>query len=192
MVIRTAINRITGRTSAQESVPQAQDVPDETRDLVARFSIRYAIPRQLLAALMQVESGGDPWATRFEPGYRWLWDVREDRPYKGAPESIPAPRFVSGETELMQQRTSWGLLQVMGATARELGYRGRFLAHLCDPEFGMEYGCRYIQTLHSRFGTQGWEAVTAAYNAGSPRRASSGAWVNAQYIERVRAAGGLA
>jgi len=190
MVIRTAFDRITGRTSAQ--IPQAQDVPDETRDLVATFSARYNIPANLLAALIQVESGGDSWAYRAEPTYRWLWDVREGRPYKGAPEAIPAPRFVAPETELWQQRASWGLMQVMGAVARELGYRGRYLTHLCDPEFGMEYGCRHLQALHARFGVQGWEAVAAAYNAGSPRRAASGAWVNAQYIERVRAAGGLA
>ena len=27
----------------------------------------------LLAGLVAVESGGDPLAERYEPGYRWLW-----------------------------------------------------------------------------------------------------------------------
>lgn len=169
-----------------------QGVPDEIGSLVETFAARYGIPPALLAAIVHVESGGDTWACRHEPGYKWLWDVRENRPYRGDRRMIPAPRFVSSETELWQQEASWGLLQVMGATARELGYRGRYIAKLNDPEFGMEFGCRFLQSLQARFGNQGWEAVVVAYNAGSPRRAASGAWVNQQYADRIRAAGGLA
>ncbi len=40
---------------------------------------------------------------------------------------------------------SWGLMQVMGQVARENGFADRFLSSLCDPETGMEFGCRVLR-----------------------------------------------
>jgi len=157
--------------------------------LVTASATKYMIPAELVRAIMIVESAGDPWAYRNEPGYRWLWDVRIGLPYEGDPQSLPAPRGVSQATELMGQQTSWGLMQVMGATARELGFRGRYLTALLDPEMSLEYGCRYLQVLFQRH--RSWEPVAAAYNAGSPRRASDGRWQNQRYVDAVREAGGF-
>lgn len=189
MVIRTITDKF--RRDPSVSAPPVIEVPEAAADIARTFAQKHGIPEQLLRALVQVESAGDPWAMRFEPGYRWLWDVRAGKPYRGDAQSLPAPSFVSQETELTGQRTSWGLLQVMGAVAREHGYRGRYLSVLCDPEFGMEYGCLHLKHLHSRFSAQGWEGVTAAYNAGSPRRRDDGRWVNQPYVDRVRHLGGL-
>ena len=190
MVVRAVIDRM--RRSPDAVAPPVAEVPEAAQDLARTFAQKHGIPEQLLRAVVHVESAGDPWAMRFEPGYQWLWDVRAGRPYRGDPQSLPAPSFVSQETELTGQKTSWGLMQVMGAVARELGYRGRYLSVLCDADIGMEYGCRHLVALHTRFGTQGWEAVAAAYNAGSPRRDSNGRWVNQAYIDRIRHFGGLA
>lgn len=191
MIMRNVIDKM--RRSPDPVAPPVIEVPEAAQDQVRVYASKHGIPEQLLRAIVHVESAGDPWAMRFEPGYRWLWDVRASQPYRGDPQSLPAPAFVSRDTELTGQRTSWGLMQVMGAVARELGYRGRYLSALCDPDMGMEYGCRHLVALHRRFGSQGWEAVAAAYNAGSPRRDSStGRWVNQAYIDRVRHAGGLA
>ena len=188
MVVRTAINRIFGRSFAP--APPVES-PEDVQELVMEFADKHGIPANLLRAIVQTESAGNTWAMRYEPDYRWLWDVRNDNPYKGDPELLPSPSFVSVKTELVGQRTSWGLMQVMGATARELGFRGRYLSRFVDPEFGLEYGCRYLRRLHERFGP-GWEAVAAAYNAGSPRRREDGAWINQAYIDRIRHYGGLA
>jgi hypothetical protein len=40
---------------------------------------KYKLPEQLVAAIVQVESGGDRFAMRHEPAYPWLWDVRAAR-----------------------------------------------------------------------------------------------------------------
>lgn len=148
--------------------------------LICKHSHHFGIPNELLRAIIQVESGGDTWAIRYEPGYRWLYN--EARP----------PRGVSGPTEREAQKTSWGLMQVMGAVAREHGFDGRFLSKLCDPSVGIEYGCKHLASLYRRFGQRnGWEGVAAAYNAGSPRRREDGRWENQGYVDKVRAAGGL-
>jgi soluble lytic murein transglycosylase-like protein len=190
MVMRTVIDKL--RRSPDLVAPPVIEVPEMAEDFVRDYAGKHKIPEALLRAIVHVESAGDTWAMRFEPGYRWLWDVRAGRPYRGDPQALPAPSFVSQETELTGQKTSWGLMQVMGAVARELGYRGRYLSVLCDPDIGLEYGCRHLIVLNKRFGSQGWEATTAAYNAGSPRRNDDGRWVNQSYIDRIRHFGGLA
>jgi len=190
MVARTVINRLFGRST--DPAPPVLEVPAEAQEAAERFAAKHSLPPPLLRAIIQAESAGDPWAMRFEPDYRWLWDVRQGAPFKGDPARLPGPQFVSGETELIAQKTSWGLMQVMGAVAREHGYRGRYLSVLCDPEIGLEYGCRHLRHLHDRFGRQGWEAVAAAFNAGSPRRREDGAWINQSYVDRIRHFGGLA
>lgn len=158
-------------------------------DLVVASATKHIVPVGLVRAIVTVESAGDPHAYRYEPGYRWLWDVRESRPFRGDPQSLPAPRGVSQATELMGQQTSWGLMQVMGATARELGFRGRYLTALLDPEMSLEYGCRYLVVLFRRH--KAWEPVAAAYNAGSARRNADGRWQNQRYVDAVREAGGF-
>jgi len=187
MAIKDAIREL---IDTPDQVAPPVESPEDVQELVLEFADKHAIPANLLQAIVQTESAGNTWAMRFEPGYRWLWDVRNGNPYKGDPARLPAPSFVSGETELMGQRTSWGLAQLMGATAREMGFRGRYLSKLCDPEFGLEFACRYLRRLHERFGPE-WESVAAAYNAGSPRKREDGHWVNQSYVERVRHYGGL-
>ena len=150
------------------------------------------LPPHLVRAIISVESSGDPLAIRHEPGYRWLWDVRAARPYRGEHDRLPAPPGVSGPTELMQQQTSWGIMQVMGATAREMGFQGKFLSELCEFETGLHYGCLYLDRLRRRFWSRhGWEGVAAAFNAGSPVRNADGRWSNQTYVNRVTNAGGF-
>jgi hypothetical protein len=122
-------------------------------------SARHGLKPVLVAAVVEQESGGQQWATRHEPNYIWLWPA-------GGP--VTPPRGVSYSTEVNQQRTSWGLMQVMGAVARERGCREPFLACLCDPALGLEYGCRHLLWLRQRFGYPPDSELLAAYNAGSP------------------------
>lgn len=131
---------------------------------------------RLLLALITVESAGRPWALRYEPRYRWLYE----------PARLARAERVSLDTERMQQQVSWGVCQVMGAVARERGHQG-YLSQLCDPWVGIEYGCRQLVWLRERFGDQP-EALAAAYNAGRPRRGADGRFVNQGYVDKVRAA----
>ena len=151
----------------------------------SRFSHQYGVPLDLLRAIVLTESGGDRFAMRYEPRYRWLWDVKRNRPYSSkTPDLFPAPAGVSRETERNAQMTSWGLMQVMGAVARERGFEGRFLSELCSIEVGMRYGCQHLLAYRKRYGN--WEAAAVSYNAGSPRRKEDGTWVNQVYIDKLR------
>ena len=154
--------------------------------LIDTWSSHYGIPRDLLAAIVQVESGGNPWAMRYESGYRWLWDVLRKAPYQPG-DDFPSPRGVSSDSERIGQKTSWGLMQIMGAVARERGFDGPFLSKLCDPAINMKFGCMHLVGYYRRHGS--WEAAAASYNAGSPRRNKEGQWINQIYIDRLRAAG---
>lgn len=111
----------------------------------------------VVAGVVDTESGWNTWAIRYEPAYRWLYPSRR---------RVTHPHGVSTQTEIAQQKTSWGLLQVMGAVARELGYQEPFLSGLCMPALGLEYGCKHLANLVSRYGTI--NRALAAYNAGRP------------------------
>ncbi|MFW5972387.1 MAG: transglycosylase SLT domain-containing protein [Bacteroidota bacterium] len=152
---------------------------------IARLASRHGVPPDLLKAIVEVESGGDPRAMRYEPEFDYLVDPDTGESFDGEPDAIPAPSGVSPWTEYIGQRTSWGPMQIMGATARELGFEGRFFTELCDE--GLEWGCRYLVRLRERHGD--WEAAAAAYNAGSPRRTDDGEWENQEYIDKLKEAG---
>ena len=134
------------------------------------MATRHGLDPLLVQAMVTIESAGNPWAMRYEPGYTWL-----------IPYSHP---LVSEQTELTQQRTSWGLMQVMGATARELGCDAPYLACLCAPAVGLEFGCRYLARQLKRYDGDVQDAV-AAYNAGSARRNREGQYVNEAYVRKV-------
>lgn len=156
----------------------------EVAAAVTVAATRHGLDSCLLAALVVQESSGDPLAVRHEPRYAYLWDVREwqafrrlseeERRSAKPPEDFGAPVGVSAATEWAQQRTSWGLCQVMGATARQLGFRGRFLSALCEPTLGADYGARYLAGLLERFDAM---SALSAYNAGRPTEANEQTYV---------------
>jgi len=93
---------------------------------------------------------------RYEPSWRWFLN-----PVKWARRVL-----VTSKTERIAQQCSWGLMQIMGTVARERGFEGD-LPNLCQPEVGLEFGCRHLVYLTKRF--NGAPDVLAAYNAGSPK-----------------------
>jgi len=153
------------------------NLPPDIAAAVARASSAHGLPSALVEGVVLVESGGDPWAERMEPDYGYLWDVLANRPYRVRPEhrsmdrapaGFPAPRGVSAHTEWIGQQTSRGLLQVMGAVAREQGFQGKFLSRLCEPETGLDHGCRLLAGLKRRYlARYGWAGVLRGYNGGS-------------------------
>lgn len=124
------------------------------------------VPRDLVQAICLVESSMNQWAIRFEAQYRWL---------SGNTETM-------SDTERMGQKTSWGLMQVMGAVARDYGFTGWF-PMLCDPATGLKYGTRHLARFYQRH--QNWPDAIASYNAGAPRRTDAGPYVNQRYVDDV-------
>jgi len=160
------------------------------------------IPATLAHAMAEHESGLDLYAYRVEPPYRYLVDMRTGRPFRTltgaenrserAPDDFPYDWHVSSrDTEWWGQQASWGVLQLMGAVARELGFRGRF-PHLCDADVGLTYALSHLNALKQRFlEKHGWRGVVAAYNAGSPRYDDAGAFVNQSYVDAIEKLGGF-
>lgn len=126
----------------------------------------------LVASIVSCESGGDPYSARFEPNYKYLYKVNE----------FAALLKITPETEECHQKTSFGLMQVMGGVARELGFRHHLLA-LTDPIIGLHFGCLKLKKLHERWVSV--EDVVAAYNAGSPRIGVNAKYYNQAYVDKV-------
>lgn len=150
---------------------------------VDRAARQHGLPIALVRAVVEVESGGNPLSIRYEPGFfdRYVRDLKISPVY---PCSL--------QTERVARATSWGLMQIMGQKARELGYADPYLSRLCEPDFGLEYGCRFLAALAKlHLDRLGYAGVAAAYNAGSPRKNPDGTYVNQPYVEKIRQAGGL-
>ena len=152
-----------------------------------------ALSVDLVLAIVTVESNGEPFAWNPEPHYRWFWDVRTNAPFRRVTDAEVALEYpprdfptLAGDPdqEWWAQQASWGLMQVMGAVARERGCRLPYLPALCDPATGLEYGCKHLAHLSKRHGTVG---AVAAYNTGSPTIATGSA--AEVYVAKVRAAG---
>ena len=143
----------------------------ELTTLIKSAASRRSLPWELVYAICQVESSLNPSAIRHEPHYRWLVGDNE----------------TMSPTERQDQMTSWGLMQVMGAVARELGHTGP-LSDLLDPPTGLFYGCLHLRRFRAKYDI--WPDVIAAYNAGSPRRVAGqiGPYVNQSYVDKVLAA----
>ena len=153
------------------SLPQP---PSEIVAVIRSAGTRHALSLPLLFAICAKESSFDPEAWRPEPPYRYLWDVRAKKPFRAltpeerksevAPADFPTLGG-SREQEWWGQQASWGIAQTMGAVAREYGYVRPFFPGLCRPEVGLEYACRLLKKLVSRYDEA--DAVSA-YNAGRP------------------------
>jgi soluble lytic murein transglycosylase-like protein len=117
---------------------------------IVQASVRHGLDAQLIAGLIGVESDFDPYAWNPEPRYHYFWDVRNHKPFRtvSVPEMLnkfPPRDFptVTGDPdqEWWGQQASWGLMQVMGAVARENGFAGLYLPELSDPITNLSIGC---------------------------------------------------
>ncbi|GFK93539.1 hypothetical protein NNJEOMEG_01373 [Fundidesulfovibrio magnetotacticus] len=145
---------------------------------IAETARKHGLPETLVEAVVNVESGGDTWAIRYEP--RFFERYLRDNP------GVRAKAPCSLETERRAQATSWGLMQVMGATARAMGFDGPFLSALGDPDQGLEVGCACLARQRDRhLAAHGWQGVAAAYNAGGVRREPDGRFANQDYVDKI-------
>lgn len=131
---------------------------------VSFYAHFHSIDPGLIWSIIYCESRGIPGAYRFELGFfeRYI----EGRPIADVPGYWPPQTLVSRETEAMARSTSWGVMQVMGQVARELGYRGEYLHELCDVRESVKFGSEKLAKCLKQTGTIR-EAI-ARYN-GDPR-----------------------
>lgn len=150
------------RAAAPVPVPAAVQAPSQD-ELVVTMAGSYQLPVVIVRAMVEHESvGGIPAAMRFEPDFykRYLEGKTPDFRPDGS----------SWDTERIGRAISWGLMQVMGETARVVGFRGWF-GELLTPAVGLEWGCRYLRRLADRYlADGGWPTVMRAYNGGPGNR----------------------
>jgi soluble lytic murein transglycosylase-like protein len=89
----------------------------------------YSLDVPLVCAVTEQESGWNPFAVRAEPAFYARYIL---------------PLKLSDTTEAFLRAASFGVMQVMGQVARENGFAGRYLTELCDPDVGMNIGCKVL------------------------------------------------
>lgn len=145
----------------------------ELNALIVKSAEEFRIDANLITAMVMVESSNNNWKVRFEPAWHYLYFPRE----------FASKLYLSIETETNLQSCSFGLLQIMGSVARELGFTTD-LAMLCDPTTGLFYGVKYIRKLMDKFADE--EHVVSAYNAGpGTSKTPGGMWGNQVYVDKV-------
>lgn len=100
------------------------------QSLTKEVAGRYALDPALVCAIVEQESGWDSGAYRYEPAFY----VHYVMPQRGL-----------SATEAYARAFSWGLMQVMGEVARELGYLGKFTDLCIYPERGLDIGCNHFK-----------------------------------------------
>jgi len=183
------------------------------RDLLTfiarRWAQEFGLDPALICALCEVESGWETRAIRQEVGYTYLYGLAA-----GETGVIACIQGAAGEqlhtllkeiqstiaTEVVMQKTSWGLMQIMGAVARERGFGG-WLTELCDPAVNLEWGCRHLRWMELNADSYGIElcadvltvptrlcglpqSLAAAWNGGAARFVN-GKYANQSYVDRV-------
>lgn len=134
---------------------------------------KQALDFKVMKAIVQVESSWNPWVTRYERGFFHLMGTTK----------YAARNQINAETETVLQQMSWGLGQVMGGTARFLGYEGP-LTGLVDPQMNLHLTCLYFAKNCKRRYDKLEEQI-AAYNAGSVIYNQKGQLHNQKYVDKV-------
>ncbi len=118
--------------------------------LATKWGAKFQLEPTMICAVCEQESSWNPYAVRFEEAF-------EERYIKPALPAAPT-------TKELCEAMSFGLMQIMGETAREFGFSGAFFTQLCDPDTGVEFGCRKLLRCFSIHGAD--EQGLLAYNGG--------------------------
>jgi soluble lytic murein transglycosylase-like protein len=128
--------------------------------LIEKYCTQYSLSFNLIKAIIKTESDFREKAIRFEKDYRWFYSVKECAGIVGCTKA---------EMEIMQ-KTSWGLMQIMGAVYYErMASRPKEMAKadiLFTPEINIEFGCWIVRGIIDRKKTAIPDQVYDAYNSG--------------------------
>lgn len=114
------------------------------------------VDKNLIAAIVATESNFEPHAMRYEETWRYLH----------FPEQHAIPLNITALTERKLQMFSYGLMQVMGSVAREMGMVSP-LPKMLEIDTGIQYGTMQIRRMLLRWPSKIQHAISA-YNQGSP------------------------
>jgi soluble lytic murein transglycosylase-like protein len=123
---------------------------DARKALAQKYATKYLLDMALVAAVCEQESSWNPWEVRYEPAFYLRYIV---------------PMGLKDPTAATTRSMSFGLMQIMAQTAIELGFAGKWMTELCDPDAGMDFGCKKLRKccdLHPG----DVDAALLAYNGG--------------------------
>jgi soluble lytic murein transglycosylase-like protein len=109
------------------------DSPPQLVALARKAAAAQSLDPALVCAVVEQESSWNPWAMRYEPAFFAKYVAHLYTNNKITASEAYARGF------------SWGLMQVMGQVAREMGFDGTFLSAVCDPEQGLAIGCKLLR-----------------------------------------------
>lgn len=101
----------------------------ELIELVKAAANAAGLDPALVLAVVEQESNFNQFATRYEDGF-WTRYVKKNYPVRN--------------TESNSRAISYGLMQLMGEVARELGLSDIQLSDLIDPQLNLKYGCLHL------------------------------------------------
>jgi len=130
------------------------NAPVQLVALASRAAAVQSLDPALVCAIVEQESGWNPWAIRYEPAF-----------FAKYVANLYTNNKISA-SEAYARGFSWGLMQVMGQVARETGFDATFLSALCDPEQGLATGCK---VLRKKFDAMAGDMTRAllAWNGGA-------------------------
>ena len=114
----------------------------------------------LVCAVVEQESGWNPWAIRYEPLF-----------FAKYVAGLYTNNKVSA-SEAYARGFSWGLMQVMGQVAREAGFDALYLSALCDPEQGLAVGCKVLRKKFDAAAGDTTRALLSWNGGGNPAYAA--------------------
>ena len=124
---------------------------EELQKIAVMVALNMSLDPALVCAICAHESDGwDEYAMRYEPAFY--------QHYVSSMKNLSA-------TEMTLRATSFGLMQIMGQTAREQGFDEKNLGKLLDPLNAVTQGCRKLKRcLEMNRGDV--SAALLAYNGG--------------------------
>lgn len=135
----------------------SKESPDSLSAIVKQKAPAYSLDPRLVACIIYQESGGDEEAFRFEDEFfdRHYLDYLSTPPRKQRKELAGyVPVFPpSLRSELRARAASWGVMQILGETARVVGFDARYLPSCRKTEINVELGCKFLRRLFDKAAT---------------------------------------
>jgi soluble lytic murein transglycosylase-like protein len=128
--------------------------------LIKKYAAEHKLDPKIVAAVILQESSGNTYAFRYEPAFfeRYLNNK--------LPNALGGVfhRGIELKSEIRFRAFSFGLMQIMGQTAVENGFKG-FLPQLFEPEINIELGCKVLARALKVFDGD-YRKALSAYNSG--------------------------
>lgn len=119
-------------------------------ELIKRYSLAYGLDPIIVAGVIWQESKGNMWAARIEQTSK-IWFLLMGRSRAQMAGWCPKPGEVPELwDEACWRASSFGYMQILGETARVMGFQGRYLTELHDPDINLSYGCKYLYRCLNR------------------------------------------